>query len=63
MKKIYLFIFVVVLVLLALPEPATRIATNPTPTGDIRSYIGILIILVIIVAGMIVSNIVNKKDN
>lgn len=61
MEIIFLFLAAIVL-LFILPEPATRIGTNPTPTGDIRSFIGIGILLVVLFVGMIISSIRNKKD-
>ncbi len=61
METIYLLMIMVLLVLASLPEPATKVATNPTPTGDIRSWIGIVILLGMILFGMIVSSIRKKK--
>jgi hypothetical protein len=52
----------VLLALASLPEPATKVASNPTPTGDIRSWIGIIILLGMILFGMIVSSIRKKKE-
>lgn len=61
MEKIYLFMAVILLLLLSLPEPTTKVANNPTPTGDIRSWIGILILLTIILLGMVISNLSKKR--
>jgi hypothetical protein len=61
MGKIYLFMIVILLMLWSLPEPIARVATNPTPTGDIRSWIGILILLVVILLAMIISSLRSRK--
>jgi len=61
MEKIYLFMAVILLTLLSLPEPTTKVASNPTPTGDIRSWIGILILLTIILLGMLISSLSKKR--
>ena len=61
MEKIYLFMIMVLLVLAALPEPTIKVATNPTPTGDIRSWIGIAILLGLILLGTIIARLMEKK--
>ena len=60
MEIIYVIMIAVLLALTALPEPASRVATNPTPTGDIRSWIGIAILLVVILLGMIITSLKKK---
>ena len=60
MEIIYVIMIAVLLMLTALPEPASRVATNPTPTGDIRSWIGIAILLVVILLGMIITSLKKK---
>ena len=62
MGKIYLLMIVILLMLWSLPEPTARVATNPTPTGDIRSWIGILILLVVILLAMIISSLRSRKS-
>ena len=62
MGKIYLLMIVIFLMLWSLPEPTARVATNPTPTGDIRSWIGILILLVVILLAMIISSLRSRKS-
>ena len=61
MEKIYLFMAVIFLLLLSLPEPTTKVASNPTPSGDIRFWIGILILLTIILLGMLISSLSKKR--
>ena len=58
---IIFLIFVAIVLLISLPEPVARITTNPTPTGDIRSFVGIAILLVVLLIGMIVSSVRKKK--
>ncbi|MBT7069416.1 MAG: hypothetical protein HN855_05230 [Anaerolineae bacterium] len=62
MGKIYLFIIVVVLALWSLPKPTTRVATNPTPTDDIRSWIRIIILLVMILLAKTLSSLRKRKS-
>lgn len=61
MEKIYFFMAVILLLLLSLPESTTKVASNPTSTGDIRSCFGILILLTIILLGMLISSLSKKR--